>query len=724
MRTTSDSPPNEVSGSQPAGIDSQVISASVRKGALWLAASNMLLRLANVTLTAVIAHILTPRDFGVFAVASAVYAIVFAVSELGLGACLTRADLDIDSIAPTVASVSVLSSAILAAIMAAFAAPIAAALGSAAAADPIRVMSLALFLAGPLSVPYSQLSRDFRQDKLFLANGLSFVSSTVALIILAKSGNGAMAFAWSRVVGNIVMLGALLALVPRQYRPGLTRSALSLVLRFGVPLAAANLVTWILLNVDYILVGHLLGATKLGVYVLAFNMASWSYSVLGGVINNTAVPAFSRIKDDHVLLEKATTKALRAVTLIGVPMCAMTAALARPFVLTLYGAKWAASADVLVILSLYGGVFIVCLVFANIFTSFGRTNFLLVLQLIWIATLIPAMALGVHRDGIVGAAYAHVAVIVPIVLPSYLLAMKRVTGIRLTPLGKAVLPALLASLAAAFAARGAASQFDSPIAQLTAGLAAGGVIYAICAGRQAIAVFGLGKVAERIPRFRRATARQVGLSADGRAKHSAEYLAGENTEVFSVVGPTHDSILAETRPQSGALGPEDLRYRRDAAMIQAVRVHERDLIERERLLGPDHPHTLAARANLAYAYRQAGWLEKAIPLYERTLADWLGSSNYLASAYRKQGRLAEAIVLYEQALDGWHEFLGADHQVTLRASSYLASAYVEAGRLAEAIPLCERTLASCIRVLGNDHALTDNVRRNLRMAHELTELNS
>jgi len=738
----------------------------------------MLLRLASVSFTAIVARILSPRDFGVFAVASTVYIIVYAISELGLASCLVRADLDIDSLAPTVATLSVLSSAIFAAAMAAFAGPIAAALGSPAAAGPIRVMSLAMLLGGPFSVQYSQLTRDFRQDKLFLANALTFVSSTVTLLILAKSGSGAMAFAWSRVVGQIVMGCALVALAPRYYRPGLTRSALSVVLRFGVPLACANLITWILLNVDYALVGHLLGATELGVYQLGFNVASWPYSVLGAVINSTSVPAFSRIKDDRVLLEKATTKALRAVTLIAFPMCAMTAALARPLVLTLYGAKWAASADVLVILSLYGGVFIVCLIFANMFTSFGRTNFLLVLQLIWIAALVPAMALGVHRDGIVGAAYAHVAVIVPIVLPTYLLAVKRVTGIRLAPLGKAVLPALLASLAAALAARGAASQFNNPLAQLIAGLAAGGMIYVIAAGRQAIAAFGLGKVAERVLRFRIAATRQTGLSVDGRAEHSAEYLTGEAAEALKVVGPMHESILADPRPQPDALGPEDLRYRRrDAAMAQAVRVHERDLIERKRLLGPDHPHTLAARANLAYAYRQAGWLAKAIPLYERILADWrrllgpdhprtlrssnylasayreagrlaeaialyeqtlaerrrllgpdhpstLRSTNYLASAYRQQGRFAEAIALYEQALAGWRQFLGADHQATLRSSSYLASAYVEAGRIAEAIPVCERTLASCIRVLGNDHALTDNVRRNLSVAHELTKLNS
>ena len=41
----------------------------------------------------------------------------------------------------------------------------------------------------------------------------------------------------------------------------------------------------------------------------------------------------------------------------------------------------------------------------------------------------------------------------------------------------------------------------------------------------------------------------------------------------------------------------------------------------ERLLGPDHPDTLASRHNLAYAYRAAGRLTEAIQLFEQTLHD-------------------------------------------------------------------------------------------------------
>ena len=135
-------------------------------------------------------------------------------------------------------------------------------LGSADAAGPVRVMALTVVLVGLFAVPTAQCMRDFKQDKIFLANIIAFVPSTVLLIVLAKSGGGAIAFSWSMVVRQFVWGGVLVALAPRHYRPGLARSALSVIFRFGLPLAGANFVNYILLNVDYAFVGHLLGAAE------------------------------------------------------------------------------------------------------------------------------------------------------------------------------------------------------------------------------------------------------------------------------------------------------------------------------------------------------------------------------------------------------------------------------------------------------------------------------
>lgn len=500
---------------QPVESNSQSLLASVRKGAVWVIASNLSLRLANVLIMAVVAHILSPHDFGVFAVALTAYGIFSSVAELGVSACLLRGDLNIDSLAPTVAAVSLLSNAILAGAMAAFARYIATALGSPAAAGPIRVMSLAMLLAGFFAVPNSQMMREFKQDKIFLANAIAFVPSTALLITLATAGSGAMAFAWSMVVRQFALGAVLIAVAPRYYRPHFERSALAVIRDFGIPLAGANIVNYILLNVDYALVGHLLGAARLGIYMLAFTVASWSYGVLGGVLNTVSMPAFSRVKHDPARLGNAVVTGLRSVTLIAIPICTITIALARPLVLTLYGKTWSAAAAPLVILSAYGMVFVVCLLFANILAGLGHSKLLLILQMIWIGALVPAMALGVHENGIIGAAYAHVVVILPVVLPSYLLALKRVTHVRFAALGKAVLPTILASAAAAFAAGGAASQLSSPPAQLLAGLASGGVVYLICAGRQAVVVFGRERDVRRVLHVYSTAARVVRLSTEG-----------------------------------------------------------------------------------------------------------------------------------------------------------------------------------------------------------------
>ena len=541
------------------GSGSGPLSARVRRGALWSMASTLVLRMANILITAVVARILDPRDFGIFAVALTAYAIVSAIGEFGVAGCLIRADLDIDSLAPTMASVSLLTSAMLAGAMVVFAQPIAAALGSAYAAGPVRVMAIAVMLTGIFAVPSAQLVRDFKQDKLFLANIISFVPSTAALLLLAETGSGAMAFAWSRVLGQLIVGCVIIAVVPKHYLPGLARSALGVLIRFGLPLAAANFVNYILLNVDYALVGHLMGAVALGTYVLAFNVASWPSSLLGAMISNVALPAFSRIKHDASRLQDSVASSLCALSLVVVPICGALMVLARPLVLTLYGPKWAGSAAVLSVLALYSAISIVCLLFASILASMGRTKFILVVQLIWLGALVPAMVFGVHRNGIIGAAFVHIVVIEPLVLPCYVYGMKRATGIRLGAIGKAVLPALLATSLGAFAAHVAASRFSDPPVQLVTGLFTGGLLYVIIIAPQAIMLINQGKPAKfrgaRILRFYGGAARLVGLLVGKQPAHAGGTRGGPAQQVNG-----HVSSYPAAAPASGVRPwPEGLR---------------------------------------------------------------------------------------------------------------------------------------------------------------------
>jgi lipopolysaccharide exporter len=515
------------------------LSARARRGAFWDASRTLVIRLTNLIITAIVAHILTRHDFGVFAVAMTAYMLVNAFAKFGAGACLMRADFDIDALAPTMVTVSLLSATVSAELTFVFARDIAIALGSPDGAGPVRVIALVLFLEGFSSIPWTQLSRDFRQDRQFWANAVSLIPSQVVLILLAKSGYGAMAFAWSTAVNQAITAVMLIIYAPTKYLPGFARSALSPLFRFGIPLAGAGLINYVLLNVDYVFIGHLIGPVQLGVYMLAFSVASWPVGLIGGAVTAVTMPAFSRIKHDPDLLKNALVSAMRVASVIVMPICAFMVVLARPVVLTLYGARWSASAEVLSILALYSAMSIICTFFGTILSSLGRTKVFVAVQLVWLGALVPAMVFGIRHGGINGAAQAHVVVIGLLVLPSYAIALKRATGVRLAVLVGASLPGLLAASAAAVVARTVATQLGSPPLRLVAGLAAGGLVYMVAAGQQvAVGLLGPAQLARlralRAFRVYESTFRLLKLSGRGqtggyyRGRHSANRTSAED----------------------------------------------------------------------------------------------------------------------------------------------------------------------------------------------------
>jgi lipopolysaccharide exporter len=484
------------------------------------------LRFSSIGITALVARILNAHDFGTFAVALTAFTLVSAIGEFGVTSCLSRADLDVDALAPTLWTVSLTSSWLIAALLYVFAEPFATLLGSSAGAGPIKVMSIIMALWGVSAVPTAQCIRDFKQSALFYANVLGFIPSTLVLLLLAKHGSGAMAFAWSRVAGQVVSCIVILGCTPKHHLPGMRRSALFILYQFGVPLALANLVTNILQNVDYALIGHFIGSVELGIYVIAFNSASWSTSLLGTVLGTVAMPAFSRVKHDVKQLRAAIGDGARAVMLISAPMCTLVVALARPLILTIYGSKWAAAAAVLTILSVYGIISILCQLFSSMLAALGKSRTMLIIQLAWLAFLAPAMVIGVKSDGIVGAAIAHVIIIGPIVLPCYLMALTRATGVGVKSVLKAVIPPFVVAVIAGVLAWLTAAQFHRPALSLIAGLIVGSLFYLLVTAPQLIALLGGGQASRpqvlRVLRAYNRIGRALGIPMGPLPRHAVK----------------------------------------------------------------------------------------------------------------------------------------------------------------------------------------------------------
>ncbi len=454
------------------------LATGVRRGAVWSGANVLILRVANIAVMAVVARIVAPQQFGVFALALTVHAMAMSLAELGVSSAVARNDLDPDRIAPTVATISITVSLALGVAMAVFAQPLADLLGEPTAAAPLRVLAISVALVGPFAVPGAQLQRDFQQKRLFTATAVSYVPNTVVLLVMASHGDGAMAFAWSRVVGQLVAGVIIVMSVKKRYWPGLRFSELPFLLRFGLPLAFANLLSQILLNIDYVFIGRELSTEEVGVYSLAFNVSAWSAAVLGAMVNGVVLPAVSRVRREHGSISAVLQRATRTVGLVAMPICAFTVALARPLILTLYGAQWNAAAPVLRVLALYGVLFVMSLLFANVIIAMGRTGILLGVQIAAVIVLVPVMSAGIAAAGLIGVSLAHLATILVCTFPAYLFAIRRSTGVTAPMLGRALaVPTAAAAVAGGAAAVTASIPAPAPL-QLLAGGIAGALTYA------------------------------------------------------------------------------------------------------------------------------------------------------------------------------------------------------------------------------------------------------
>ena len=188
------------------------------------------------------------------------------------------------------------------------------------------------------------------------------------------------------------------------------------------------------------------------------------------------------------------------------------------------------------------------------------------------------------------------------------------------------------------------------------------------------------------------------------------------------LGPDHPHALGSRNNLANA-------YQDVGRLEEAITLHKQTLDARTHILGPNHPDTLDSRHNLAVAYRDAGRLDQAIELHQQTLKDTEGllgpnhphtltSRNNLAVAYRDTGRLDQAITLFKQTLDARTHILGPNHPDTLGSRNNLAYTYQAAGRLDDAIPLLEQTLEDRTRILGTNHPSTLASRNNLAYAYQ------
>ncbi len=442
----------------------------------WSFVNTAVSRLGTLGIGIVLARLLGPEAFGTYAVAFVALAAVLSFNELGVSLAIVRWPGDPKAIAPTVTTISIFSSFVIF-IAGYFAAgPFSAAMGDPGAKDVVRLLLLSVLVNGAVATPAAGLQREFRQGTRMIIDQVNVWVGAIISVALAVAGMGAMSLAVGRISGTVISAGMFIAYSPFPYRLGWEREHVRPLLLFGLPLAGASIIVFAVGYADQLVVGHLLGATMLGFYVLAFNLASWPVSMFSQPLRSVAPAAFSRLQHAPREMSDAFLAFLRVLAAVAIPVCFFLAGSAEPVIRFVYGAAWAPAAQALSWLALLAAFRILFELAYDYLVVLKKSGSLFAVQVVWLVALVPALLAGAWLAGIAGVALSQVLVAAAVVLPIYLWRLAG-SGVRLRAFVSRIwLPVLLGAGVMAAGAALAMLVVNSFLAALSGGLIALAVI--------------------------------------------------------------------------------------------------------------------------------------------------------------------------------------------------------------------------------------------------------
>jgi PST family polysaccharide transporter len=336
-------------------------------------------------------------------------------------------------------------------------------MGAPAATPVVRILALSIVTGGVVAVPAAMLERHFRQDRKMISDQVNGWLSAGISIAMASAGYGAMSIAVGSVAGALA--GGILIIIfsPLPLRFGFKVAQARRLLKFGLPLAGSSFVVFLVGNVDNFIAGHVLGATALGFYVLAWNLSSWPVNMFSTPVRSVAPAFFSRLQHDPPAMRTGFVSATALLCSVTLPICLLISGSARPVIGLVYGARWAPAEQALVWLALLGALRILFWLAYDYFVVLARSRVVFTVQLVWLLALIPTLIAGARLAGIAGVAMGGIAVALLVVLPWYLVELSS-AGVRVRALAVRVWQPLAVSVAVGAAAWAAARVIPNDLA--------------------------------------------------------------------------------------------------------------------------------------------------------------------------------------------------------------------------------------------------------------------
>ncbi len=329
----------------------------------------------------VLARLLGPENYGLFALGMTVLAFSNMLANFGLAWGLVQAQELNNADIRFVFTWQLISGAAAAAGLYLLAPTIADFFNEPRLTAIVKWLSLACLISAATAPASALLKRklDFKS-----INIIQITSYTIGYIMigipLAYHGAGV----WSLVSAWLsqALCALLLSFIrcPHSIKPLFWYPGALAMTGVGSTVFITNICNWLLDHLDRTLLGRFLNAQTVGLYSVGYNLANTPNSLFISALQPAFLAAGARIQNEPERLRNAYLSVLASVWILILPVFVVLAVVAQDLVSVLYGSAWRLSGTVLAILALSMPIYITWAMSTPILWNTGRKHWESLLQ--------------------------------------------------------------------------------------------------------------------------------------------------------------------------------------------------------------------------------------------------------------------------------------------------------------------------------------------------------
>lgn len=306
---------------------------------------------AQLLITAVLARMLPPEDFGLLAIILVFLNLFIPLADMGIGAAIIQyRDLD-EKDYGALFSFSIVFALALTLLFCGAAWPIAWFYGNEELVPLCCLSSLSILFATLNMVPNGLLLR----QKRFVSIGLRlFVVTVVAGIVaiaMALNGFGTYALVWHTIIAGILTFSWNYLTSPIRKLTLHFMFALKKVFSYSAFQFGSSMVNYFASNLPNLVLGKCFGEAALGFYDKAYRLTTYPMSGISGVVTSVVQPYMAEHQGDPERIFSYWLRIAKALSLVGAPIAVIFFCAPAEIVLIMYGDQWGAAVPLLQCLS-------------------------------------------------------------------------------------------------------------------------------------------------------------------------------------------------------------------------------------------------------------------------------------------------------------------------------------------------------------------------------------